>query len=899
MCNRDQQALNCPKRKCAVPRRPDPVPAIWLPRPPSPSEPPSRLRHHLPLYSPPATPKVLPHRVHPPTSLVPASSPCPPPEITSPTQPRPLPSKPKSSPRFPPRQASNCLRSQRFHTASSRPLQPQHPRVASPPDRISWPSHLRILRIRLARGVFFPIPSLVLIQEPRIRQSAAQHRPVLPRPEPCALSEPRAAPSRTTRSPHPPPFLLSRSPWAAQANLSLSSTSASPVGHPLMTQFLKTRTSIPRYPFDFLASTPWSTSPSRKAPDACYSRRSSGTRTASFGSTLATTTFWVSNTSTPSTSMSLLRSVFAPPSWCANAQRQLSPSCFAPLVSTARTISTILAAPRFPSPPPPPFTHSATCSRPLACSPPLARIVHLQHTWPSSVSLWTPPQWRCQSPPTVSPSSSINAALFSASTPSPAASCNHCWESCPSSQPAFVPPEFSCPAFTPRFAHTAPIDSASSPLTTNQTYAGGATFSQLTTASPWSRPAPGSTILSFCLPTLAPRVPARISRGNIATAPFQATSCSATGMTSTSWSSSPSWSPWKSGDPPSTDLRFIVKCDNAKSVCALNSGRSRTRAMQLCLREIWFLSARFDFVLFADHLPGTFNTLVDYLSRWHLSPTHKAQLQTLTAGLVTQNPLPRGAFRLWSWVVISSPQDHPLSRLPPTFLRPFPYSGASWRTCNSRLTHPERRPMVLVSRCFLLLLAKVQSHRPYRHLIWSSAAPNTWWHQVYSNRGSAAHKVVENPPTQRRPSVSPSTVHPRLSSVPGIGSPALLYDSSSSCWGALLLPSQGPTPPAPHLCSLLSFPEASHFPSWHGSPRLLATQLPPRGRHFCLPERRPRPPDPATRRLAFGRLSGLHISPPLNPLPSRGHHGLRARFPRRHLQDCVSFYGSGRITVVN
>ena len=100
VCNRDQQALNCPKRKCAVPRRPDPAPAIWLPRPPSPSEPPSRLRRHLPLYSPPATPKILPHRVHPPTSLVPASSPCPPPEITSPTQPRPLPSKPELSHRL-------------------------------------------------------------------------------------------------------------------------------------------------------------------------------------------------------------------------------------------------------------------------------------------------------------------------------------------------------------------------------------------------------------------------------------------------------------------------------------------------------------------------------------------------------------------------------------------------------------------------------------------------------------------------------------------------------------------------------------------------------------------------------------------------------------------------------
>lgn len=63
-------------------------------------------------------------------------------------------------------------------------------------------------------------------------------------------------------------------------------------------------------------------------------------------------------------------------------------------------------------------------------------------------------------------------------------SCNNCWESCPSSQPVFVPPAFSCPVFSPRFAHTAPIGSATSLLTTNQTYAGGATFSQLTTASP-------------------------------------------------------------------------------------------------------------------------------------------------------------------------------------------------------------------------------------------------------------------------------------------------------------------------------------------------------------------------------------------------------------------------------
>ena len=348
----------------------DGLPLIWLPRPPSPSEPPSRLRRHLPLYSPPATPKILPHRVHPPTSLVPASSPCPPPEITSPTQPRPLPSKPELSHRLVSLHAKLQTPSGpnaftlRLPVPSNLNIPEWRRRLTAYPDRVIC----EFLEFGWPVGYSSPSPPSSSSRnhgsaraQPNIVQSYLHQSHVRCRSHVRPL---HVQPALHT----PPPFLLSRSPWAAQANLSLSSTSASPEGHPLMTQFLKTRTSIPRYPFDFLASTPWSTSPSRKAPEACYSRRSSGTRTASFGSTLATTTFWVSNTSTPSTSMSLLRSVFAPPSWCANAQRQLSPSCFAPLVSTARTISTILAAPRFPSPPPPPFTHSATCSRPLACT---------------------------------------------------------------------------------------------------------------------------------------------------------------------------------------------------------------------------------------------------------------------------------------------------------------------------------------------------------------------------------------------------------------------------------------------------------------------------------------------------------------------------------------------------
>ena len=78
--------------------------------------------------------------------------------------------------------------------------------------------------------------------------------------------------------------------------------------------------------------------------------------------------------------------------------------------------------------------------------------------------------------------------------------------------------------------------------------------------------------------------------------------------------------------------RFIrLECDNNDSVLALNSGRSRTLGMQLCLREIWFLSALHDFDMTAIYIPGRHNTLADHLSRWQLSPYYEAQFKPLTA----------------------------------------------------------------------------------------------------------------------------------------------------------------------------------------------------------------------------------------------------------------------------
>ena len=80
---------------------------------------------------------------------------------------------------------------------------------------------------------------------------------------------------------------------------------------------------------------------------------------------------------------------------------------------------------------------------------------------------------------------------------------------------------------------------------------------------------------------------------------------------------------------------FILNCDNKNCVSSLNSGRSRTHAMQLCLCKIWFLSAAVNFELAAHHVEGTSNSQADHLSRWHLSPDHKAHFEALTIDIPT------------------------------------------------------------------------------------------------------------------------------------------------------------------------------------------------------------------------------------------------------------------------
>ena len=83
--------------------------------------------------------------------------------------------------------------------------------------------------------------------------------------------------------------------------------------------------------------------------------------------------------------------------------------------------------------------------------------------------------------------------------------------------------------------------------------------------------------------------------------------------------------------------RVILPCDNANSVLAINSGRSRVPGMHLCLREIWFLTACYDIDLFTRHVAGVDNSIADHLSRWHLSPVHRIRFAALTADTPTEH----------------------------------------------------------------------------------------------------------------------------------------------------------------------------------------------------------------------------------------------------------------------
>lgn len=76
--------------------------------------------------------------------------------------------------------------------------------------------------------------------------------------------------------------------------------------------------------------------------------------------------------------------------------------------------------------------------------------------------------------------------------------------------------------------------------------------------------------------------------------------------------------------------RVLIYCDNQNSVLAVNSGASRNRILQACLREIYHICALNSTEIKAIWLKTSDNDVADALSRWDQHPKFPAQFFRLT-----------------------------------------------------------------------------------------------------------------------------------------------------------------------------------------------------------------------------------------------------------------------------
>ena len=65
-----------------------------------------------------------------------------------------------------------------------------------------------------------------------------------------------------------------------------------------------------------------------------------------------------------------------------------------------------------------------------------------------------------------------------------------------------------------------------------------------------------------------------------------------------------------------SNKRIKIWCNNLAVVEVLNSGRSRDDTLATCAKNIWLLSAMYNFDILLYHIPGRDNITADLLSRW-------------------------------------------------------------------------------------------------------------------------------------------------------------------------------------------------------------------------------------------------------------------------------------------
>ena len=78
-------------------------------------------------------------------------------------------------------------------------------------------------------------------------------------------------------------------------------------------------------------------------------------------------------------------------------------------------------------------------------------------------------------------------------------------------------------------------------------------------------------------------------------------------------------------------VKIRVYCYNDATVQVISSGKMRDAFMQHCLREVCYLIAKVQYVVWAVHLPGVQNRLPNLWSRWSLSAQVQDKFHELTA----------------------------------------------------------------------------------------------------------------------------------------------------------------------------------------------------------------------------------------------------------------------------
>ena len=78
--------------------------------------------------------------------------------------------------------------------------------------------------------------------------------------------------------------------------------------------------------------------------------------------------------------------------------------------------------------------------------------------------------------------------------------------------------------------------------------------------------------------------------------------------------------------------KLLLMCDNYNTMCAINSGSSRDKVVQCCLREVHKITAWHSIQIRMRFLKGVDNRISDSLSRWHLDKKFTTQFYELTRG---------------------------------------------------------------------------------------------------------------------------------------------------------------------------------------------------------------------------------------------------------------------------